>query len=29
MLGKNGVFHMSASVVVRNEPYAVVQASGS
>jgi Flp pilus assembly pilin Flp len=28
MLGKNGVFHMSASVVVRNEPYAVVQVSG-
>lgn len=24
MLGDNGVFHMSASVVVRNEPYAVV-----
>jgi Flp pilus assembly protein TadG len=28
MLGDNGVFHMSASVVVRNEPYAVVQAGG-
>jgi len=23
MLGDNGIFHMSASVVVRNEPYAV------
>ena len=21
MLGDNGIFHMSASVVVRNEPY--------
>ncbi|HWA41734.1 MAG TPA: TadE/TadG family type IV pilus assembly protein [Hypericibacter adhaerens] len=28
MLGDNGVFKMSASVVVRNEPYAVVQAGG-
>lgn len=28
MLGDNGVFHMSANVVVRNEPYAVVQAGG-
>lgn len=28
MLGDNGVFKMTASVVVRNEPYAVVQAGG-
>jgi len=28
MLGDNGVFHMSASVVVRNEPYAVVANGG-
>jgi Flp pilus assembly pilin Flp len=28
MLGKNGVFHMNASVVVRNEPYAIVQGNG-
>jgi Flp pilus assembly pilin Flp len=28
MLGDNGVLHMSASVVVRNEPYDVLQAGG-
>ncbi|MGH6883894.1 TadE/TadG family type IV pilus assembly protein [Hypericibacter sp.] len=28
VLGDNGVFHMSASVVVRNEPYAVVASGG-